>query len=253
MATKKTEETTESMIIDPKTMNIFQKMQAITQEISAVAKNLNVGFGKSQYKAVGEADVLAAVKPIEAKWGIYSYPLERNVIDSGTLENIKSDGSVSRSQFLRVATTYRFVNTDKTDEYIDMVSYGDGVDTQDKAPGKAMTYSDKYSLLKAYKIITGDDPDQNYSQEYTSYNTLVSQKQTQKAAQSAQQPTPKAEQDGPIQGYPSRAEMLEVCKHHFNGNNLEKLLNYYKVETIDALDDTKLAVAYSTAMKNKTA
>ena len=44
-----------------------------------------------------------------------------------------------------------------------MVSYGDGIDTGDKAPGKAMTYSDKYSLLKAYKVATGDDPDKEAS------------------------------------------------------------------------------------------
>ena len=48
-------------------------------------------------------------------------------------------------------------------DFIDIVSYGDGVDPQDKAPGKAMTYADKYALMKAYKIITGDDPDQYYS------------------------------------------------------------------------------------------
>ena len=28
-----------------------------------------------------------------------------------------------------------------------------------------MTYGDKYALLKAYKIATGDDPDQNSSEE----------------------------------------------------------------------------------------
>lgn len=28
-----------------------------------------------------------------------------------------------------------------------------------------MTYSDKYALLKAYKMITGDDPDQKISEE----------------------------------------------------------------------------------------
>lgn len=251
MAAKKTEEN--NAVIDISSMNIYQKMQAITQEISAVAKNLNVGFGKSQYKAVGEADVLAAVKPIEAKYGVYSYPLERNIIDSGVLENIKSDGSVSKSQFLRVATTYRFVNMDKTDEFIDMVSYGDGVDTQDKAPGKAMTYSDKYSLLKAYKIITGDDPDQNASQEYTTYNTQSAPKQAVKAQQTAKPQQQAPAQNGPIPGYPSRDEMIGVCKNHFNGDNLQKLLTFYKVESIDALSSEQLAVAYSTAMKNKTA
>lgn len=257
-AKKTTEEATAIMTVDPKTMNIYQKMQAITQEISAVAKNLNVGFGQTQYKAVGEADVLAAVKPIEAKYGVYSFPLERTVIDSGTLENIKKDGSISKSQFLRVETKYRFVNMDNKDEYIDMVSYGDGVDTQDKAPGKAMTYSDKYSLLKAYKIITGDDPDQNYSEEYTSYNTKsAKQAPKQQPAPKAQhaaptQPAPKQE-SGPIQGYPTRPEMIDICKGHFNGDNLQKLLTFYKVESIDALDDAQLAVAYSTAMKSKTA
>lgn len=144
-------------------MNIFEKMSAITTEITAVAKNLNVGWGKSSYKAVGEADVLAAVKPIEAKHGVYSYPLTRNIIESGVLTSVKNDGSESKQQFLRIETTYRFVNTENPEEYIDITTYGDGVDSQDKAPGKAMTYGDKYALLKAYKIITGDDPDQNYS------------------------------------------------------------------------------------------
>lgn len=38
------------------------------------------------------------------------------------------------------------------------------MDAMDKAPGKAMTYADKYALMKAYKISTGDDPDQEASE-----------------------------------------------------------------------------------------
>jgi hypothetical protein len=149
----------------PETLNIFEKMSAITSEITAVAKNLNVGWGSQSYKAVGEADVLAAVKPIEAKYRIYSYPFSRNTEESAVLTTAKKDGSESKQQFLRISTVYRFVDMDKPDSYIDITTYGDGVDTQDKAPGKAMTYADKYALLKAYKIITGDDPDQNASED----------------------------------------------------------------------------------------
>lgn len=147
--------------------NIYQKMLAITQEIATVAKNLNVDSGKIKYKAVGEADVLAAVKPIEAKHGVYSYPVSRKVIDSGTMVSMSEyNGNKKETSklFMRIETVYRFVNTEKPDEYIDITTYGDGVDTQDKAPGKAMTYSDKYALLKAYKIQTGDDPDQDASE-----------------------------------------------------------------------------------------
>ena len=145
-------------------LNIFQRMSAVTIEMNTVAKNLTVGFGNSKYKAVGEADVLAAVKPLEAKYGIYSYPVSRSVIDSGTIE-----GEKSNRMFMRIETVYRFVNIDNPTEYIDITTYGDGVDSQDKAPGKAMTYGDKYALLKAYKIQTGDDPDQSASEPMSGF------------------------------------------------------------------------------------
>ena len=145
-------------------MNIYEKLSAITNEISAVAKNLNVGYGKSQYKAVGEADVLAAVKATEEKYKVYSYPAGRRVIESNVLTSLDKDGNEKRQLFMRLEVVYRFVNMENPEEYIDITTYGDGVDPGDKAPGKAMTYADKYALLKAYKIITGDDPDQKASE-----------------------------------------------------------------------------------------
>lgn len=149
-------------------MNIYQKMSAITAELSAVAKNLEVGVGKNKYNAVCEADVLRAVKPLENKHGIYSYPFSRKIIESGTIESETVDYAtkekiVKRSLFERIETVYRFVNIEAPEEVIDITTYGDGIDSQDKSVGKAMTYGDKYALLKAYKIITGEDPDQQES------------------------------------------------------------------------------------------
>ena len=142
-------------------MNLFEKLLNITNELTAVAKNLNVGYGQNSYKAVGEADVLAAVKPLEFKYQVYSYPLSRSIIvDKET--TTKSGGT---NQFIRIETVYRFVNVNKPEEFIDITTFGDGVDTSDKSPGKAMTYADKYALLTAYKIITGKDPDQHLSEE----------------------------------------------------------------------------------------
>lgn len=152
-----------------KSMNIYEKMSRVTSEIKKVNKNLDVGVGKNKYKATGEADVLGAVKELEDKYRIYSYPLSRKIVDREILENKKTydDGTtiVNNQIFMRLEIMYRFVNIDNPQEYIDIPTYGDGVDTQDKAPGKAMTYGDKYALMKAYKIITGDDPDQNGSPE----------------------------------------------------------------------------------------
>lgn len=150
---------------DIKDYNIYEKMSAITNELGVVAKNLNVDIGKGKsYKAVQEKDVLDAVKPIEAKYRVYSYPMEREITDSGILEKETSYG-ISKNLYMRIKTTYAFVNLDNPSEKITMISYADGIDSGDKATGKAMTYSDKYSLLKAYKIATGDDPDKDASAE----------------------------------------------------------------------------------------
>lgn len=160
-------------------MNIYEKLSKVTEEITAVAKNLSVGYGKSSYKAVGEADVLAAVKPAEIKYGVYSFPASREIVDSAVLTSVDKDGNEKRQLFMRVKTVYRFVNMEKPDEYVDMVTYGDGVDPGDKAPGKAMTYADKYGLLKAYKIITGDDPDQKASETLKAFEKKADEKVTE--------------------------------------------------------------------------
>lgn len=150
------------------TKNIYQRMALITAELQTVAKNFTVGTGNSKYKAVGERDVLDAVKPLEKKHGVYSYPAKRTVLESNILESESTYNSVTtkKTSFMtRIETVYRFVNVDKPDEFIETTTFAEGIDAQDKGSGKAMTYGDKYALMKAYKISTGDDPDQEPSND----------------------------------------------------------------------------------------
>ena len=149
--------------------NIFQRMALITAELQTVAKNLTVSTGKNNsYKAVGERDVLDAVKPLEEKYGVYSYPAKRTVLESNILESESTynNTTTKKTTFMtRIETVYRFVNIDNPTDYIDTITFAEGIDAQDKGSGKAMTYGDKYALMKAYKISTGDDPDQDASKE----------------------------------------------------------------------------------------
>ncbi len=150
-------------------LNIHQRMAAITAELQTVAKNLNVETGKGKgYKAVSERDVIDAVKPLEAKHGVYSYPASRCVLESAALESESEwNGKVTKKTtfFERIETVYRFVNTDDPADFIETTTFAEGIDSQDKGSGKAMTYADKYALMKAYKISTGDDPDQTASED----------------------------------------------------------------------------------------
>ena len=202
-------------------MNIFEKLLSITSEIKNVSKNLDVGVGKNSYKAVGEADVLFAVKQLEQKYKVYSYPCHREVIDRAILETEKEyNGNVTKGNqiFLRIETIYRFVNIENPEEYIEITTYGDGIDTQDKAVGKAMTYADKYALLKAYKIITGDDPDQEHSPDTAKYTKATDTGDDRKA-------TPK---------------QIEILAKVYTGENLTKLL---KANGVDRIEDISMSKA----------
>lgn len=200
-------------------MNIYEKMLGITSELSRVAKNLEVGFGQSKYKATGEADVLAAIKPLEAQYKIYSFPVKREIIETGEMET----KSGTKNLFLRIATTYRFVNVEKPDEFIEITSYGDGVDSQDKSVGKAMTYSDKYALMKAYKIITGDDPDQDKSEEMNNVRTTKKGKPIP-ATTTAEQAKPNY-----------RQELINYCNS--NEINMNEVAKTYKLNAKSTGDD----------------
>ena len=191
-------------------LNIYEKLLLITNEIGVIEKNLNVQVSKNNsYKAVSERDVLDAVKPLEQKYRVYSYPHAREIIDYGTLQKeTEFEGKVSRTNtlYMRVQITYRFVNIDNPDEFIDVISYGDGLDSGDKAPGKAMTYADKYALLKAYKLSTGDDPDKDPSPE-NGYSKTTPKKVTK-----------------------ATTRQIEVLSKVYVGDNLVKLLQANNIE-----------------------
>ncbi|MEG1275943.1 MAG: ERF family protein, partial [Ruthenibacterium sp.] len=100
---------------------------------------------------------------------IFSYPSQHKVIESRTFTT-KNDYGEKENQFVRVEATYRFVNMEKPEDFVEVTGYGDGVDSLDKAPGKSITYADKYALMKAYKVETGDDTDRTPSDELAGHN-----------------------------------------------------------------------------------
>lgn len=149
-----------------KTLNIFEKLSKITEELATVKKELTVGIWNMSYKAVSERDILDAVKPLEVKHWVYSYPISREIVDNSILtkkSEYKWEVKETNSLYMRIKVIYRFVNIDNPQEYIETVVYWDGIDTWDKWPWKAMTYADKYALMKMYKISTWDDPDKDAS------------------------------------------------------------------------------------------
>lgn len=146
-----------------KQMNIYEKIMHISEEIGNVQRDLTVEQSNGKvYTAFSESAVLNAIKPLESKYRVYSFPAQRTRT-SKTLqrEYVGNDGCTRAATLLvdKIDVIYRFVNVDNPDEFIEITSFGTGIDTNDKGAGKGMTYADKYALMKAYKLTSCDDPD----------------------------------------------------------------------------------------------
>lgn len=146
-------------------MNIYQKIQAVSDEVKNVEKNLNVGTGQSSYKAVADIDVLMKVKEAEKKFGLVSIPVKQELVKSEILRTVGQGGYEKINYVDVVKMTLRIINIENPDETVEVESFGRGLDAGDKGFGKASTYARKYALLNAYKIATGQDPDEQKSEQ----------------------------------------------------------------------------------------
>lgn len=125
-----------------KAMNVHQRLANVMGDVSYVQKDKKDGM---KYTVVSHDKVTALVRPALLQHGIVYYPVRCEHAQNG-----------NRAE---CSMTVRFVNIDAPDDFIDVPTFGYGIDTQDKGPGKAMSYAVKYALLKALGLETGDDPD----------------------------------------------------------------------------------------------
>jgi hypothetical protein len=145
-------------------MNIYEKIQAVANEVRNIEKDLTVGSGSYAYKAVGDQAVTLAVKDAEKKYKLVSIPVSVDIINSEVIKTL--DGNREKLTYHDlIKMTVEFVDLEKPESKVTVTSIGRGVDSGDKGPGKAMTYARKYALLNAYKIATGEDPDAEKSKE----------------------------------------------------------------------------------------
>ena len=151
-------------------LNLYEKIQNVSNAIRNIEKGLTVGSGSYSYKAVGDLDVTLAVKDAEKDNRIISIPIKQELINSEIVKTQKKDGNEGLTFVDTIKMTLRIIDLDKPSDFIEIESFGKGIDTGDKGFGKASTYARKYALLNAYKIATGEDPDAEKSKETTTIN-----------------------------------------------------------------------------------
>lgn len=140
-------------------MNIYEKIQGVSNKIRNIEKNMQVGNGSYGYKAVSDLDVVLAVKDAETEFNLLSVPVKQDLIKWDIIKTVNDKGKETVTYVSVIKMTVKIVDLEQTDSSIEVESYGQGLDSGDKGFGKASTYARKYALLNAYKIATGEDPD----------------------------------------------------------------------------------------------
>lgn len=148
-------------------MNLYEKIQAVSNDIKNIEKNLTVGRGANAYKAVADSDVITKVKEFETKHRILSIPMSQELLNSESLKKVNDKGAESYVLIDNIKMVTRIIDLDDINQFIDITSLAKGVDSSDKGFGKASTYARKYALLNIYKIATGEDLDSNKSEDIT--------------------------------------------------------------------------------------
>jgi len=130
-------------------LNIHQRLAKVMEKVTYIQKEKKAGM---RYSIVSHDSVTAKVRPALLEAGIVYYPIQ-----------VQHQQSGNRTE---CAMTVRFVNIDDQHDFFDVETFGYGLDDQDKGPGKAMSYSVKYALLKTLGLETGDDPDEDQVSSY---------------------------------------------------------------------------------------
>ena len=168
---------------------LIKAVNNVMSIVENVDKSMTIGSGQNSYKGVSDKDVKLLFNKAMRDNGLAIFVTEikpTTTVDrweESTNYGVKQKQSV----FTEVLVTYQLHHV--SGDSIQLQGYGHGIDTQDKAAGKATTYALKYTLLYNFLVATGhiDDTDSTHS------DSMPTPKKQTAPVQKQTAPTPKAE------------------------------------------------------------
>lgn len=130
-------------------MNIYQKLIEVRKGVVSLSKD-SEGY---KFKYTSSSQVLKSLRSAMDEQGLLLIPR--------VTEHVMHPKGGDRSEHLtELAMEFTWINAENPEEKVVCPWYGQGLDTGERGVGKALTYSEKYFLLKFFNIATDeDDPD----------------------------------------------------------------------------------------------
>jgi len=135
-------------------LNIYQRINAVMKEKIYVKKG-----SAGQGTGVGYDDLISVLSPLLVKNGIVVTAEKEG--ESSSREN-KKGSYIYQSDYI-----IHYVNIDKPEDRFSTRVEAHAMDSGDKAPGKAITYATKTSMLKVFSVESGDNEESRAEQADT--------------------------------------------------------------------------------------
>ncbi len=132
--------------------NLHQRLLAVQKAVGNYMRKDQTGH---QFQYVGSSQVLGVIRDAMDENGLI-------LSVSITGHNLITKWSVpdSKEHLTELDIEFTWINVDDPSDRMEWHGYGQGLDTGEKGVGKALTYAEKYGLLKFFHIATDkDDPD----------------------------------------------------------------------------------------------
>jgi len=130
------------MATKEKVLNIHQRLNAVMSDVNYIKKDKKIEIGKGSYSVTGHDAVTKLIHPLLVEHGI-------NLIPS--VVELEQEGNRTR-----VHMNFRWVNIDDPKDFFTNQIVAYGVDNQDKGPGKAISYAQRFITLKTLHLETGE-------------------------------------------------------------------------------------------------
>lgn len=141
-------------------MNIYQKLVEVRKSVPYLQKEAQ----GHQYQYTGSSQVLAAVRQKLDDLGLY---LTCDIVGHNLIDGKTAKGG--REVTTELDLEFTWVNAENPEEKVKIKWYGQGVDNSEKGVGKALTYAEKYFMLKQFNIATDKDDPDAFQQKAESY------------------------------------------------------------------------------------
>lgn len=139
--------------------NLYQRLMAVQRAVPYLRKE-NQGH---QFQYVSNSQTLGAIREaMDANGLILAVRVTgHHLIDKWSHAGTEKDGREGAKEHLtELDVCFTWINSDNPEDRLECPFYGQGLDTGEKGVGKALTYAEKYFILKFFHVPTDkDDPD----------------------------------------------------------------------------------------------